>query len=361
MKYLFIAPFPPPVTGNSLAVEVLYNNLSQSNDVKRLNLSKSSMQNGFTSLKRVFEIFTIYYKLIFEVRKSDIIYFTISESIAGNLKDLIIFLLSYSKLDNMYIHLHGGAGYKVILSSKHPFLKKLNSYFLKKLKGIIVLGETHKHIFEHIIDNDKLHIVPNFSENKFFINTNELEIKYSKRNKLKVLFLSNLIEGKGYKELVAAYKMLGPKYIDRIEINFAGAFESDASQKEFLLSISGYTNMNYHGIVYGEKKKEMLFESHVFCLPTYYPYEGQPISILEAYSSGCIVLTTNHSGIFDIFKNNINGYEVIKKSSDSIKDILEQLVDNLEGSKRIAKFNISEAWNKYTVEKHLNNIKFILK
>jgi glycosyltransferase involved in cell wall biosynthesis len=63
----------------------------------------------------------------------------------------------------------------------------------------------------------------------------------------------------------------------------------------------------YHGdssaciIVDGPGKKNLFSEAHIFCLPTYYPYEGQPIAILEAFASGCVVITTNHSGISDFF------------------------------------------------------------
>ena len=70
----------------------------------------------------------------------------------------------------------------------------------------------------------------------------------------------------------------------------------------------------------GEKKRRLFAEAHVFCLPTYYSYyEGQPISILEAYASGCVVITTDHGGICDIFKDKINGFRVEKRSCLSIK------------------------------------------
>ena len=41
------------------------------------------------------------------------------------------------------------------------------------------------------------------------------------------------------------------------------------------------------------KEKEMLYQAaHVFVLPTRYPVESQPITILEALASGCAVITT---------------------------------------------------------------------
>lgn len=40
--------------------------------------------------------------------------------------------------------------------------------------------------------------------------------------------------------------------------------------------------VTYHGIVGGEAKRRLLKECYIFALPTRYPNEGQPISILEA-------------------------------------------------------------------------------
>ena len=72
-------------------------------------------------------------------------------------------------------------------------------------------------------------------------------------------------------------------------------------------------------------RRSLFAAAHVFCLPTYYPYEGQPLSILEAYASGCVVVTTNHSGIRDVFKPEENGYEVEKKSAESIAQVLTKI------------------------------------
>ena len=64
-------------------------------------------------------------------------------------------------------------------------------------------------------------------------------------------------------------------------------------------------------------KLQLFQKAHIFCLPTYYNFEGQPISILEAYASGCVVISTQHAGIPDIFSSD-NGHIVDKKSVSSL-------------------------------------------
>jgi glycosyltransferase involved in cell wall biosynthesis len=358
---LFIAPFPPPITGNSLAVEVLYTFVSNENEVIKINLSKSSINNGFISISRFFILISIFFRIYINKKKADLLYFTISQSLLGNIKDIVIYIICYNKLKSMYIHLHGGAGFSRILCNRKSIQYKINVFFLKKLKGVIVLGETQKKIFVDILPSHKLHIVENFAENNFFVTKDIIDFKYDNVNKIKVLYLSNLIATKGYWELLQGYLSLDTDIQSKVELNFAGGFENNSNKKLFLKSISGISNINYHGIVRGDIKKKLLAESHIFCLPTYYPYEGQPISILEAYASGCVVITTNHSGIVDIFKNNVNGFEVDKKSLNSIREVLLYSFNNFKNFKPISIVNLQHAKSYFTVDKHLNKILKVFK
>ena len=79
--------------------------------------------------------------------------------------------------------------------------------------------------------------------------------------------------------------------------------------------------VTYHGIVKGKKKKELLLNNYIFCLPTYYPLEGHPISILEAMANGCVIFTTDHGGIRDIV-NEEYGVFVEKHNPESIAETI---------------------------------------
>jgi glycosyltransferase involved in cell wall biosynthesis len=151
--------------------------------------------------------------------------------------------------------------------------------------------------------------------------------------------LSNLLPGKGYLELFDAYSQLAPELRSSIVLDFAGAFESPKQKAEFLERIRPHPHIRYHGTVAGDAKRRLFHDAHVFCLPTYYPYEGQPISILEAYASGCAVITTDHSGIRDIFEAPNNGYEVAKRSSTDLAAALEAAANDREALRTIGRFN----------------------
>lgn len=357
MKLLYIAPLPPPITGHSLVSKVLLNNLVNSHVVETINLSKASLSEGVDGVKRIFQIANILKNIFFRQAENERIYLTISESLAGNLKDLMIYLICYRSLDRMYIHLHGGS-IKKQLWDKYFFIRWANHFFIKRLKGIIISGESHVSIFSDIISREKIYVVPNFAQDYLFVNQKVIDLKYESHN-IRVLYMSNLIPKKGYNELADAFLLMRQEYKEKIQLDFAGAFNSDEEKVEFLNKISGYNKITYHGVVSEAAKKFLFSQAHVFCLPTSY-FEGQPISILEAYASGCVVVTTAQPGILDIFQPGVNGYLIDPESSESIKCVLESLFELENNMKQISSNNLVTALNEFRTEKYCNAIENIL-
>ena len=93
---------------------------------------------------------------------------------------------------------------------------------------------------------------------------------------------------------------------------------------DFEKAIEKYPNIFYHVDVDRNEKKQLFRQAHVFILPTLYA-EGQPVSILEAYASGCAVITTSQKGIMDIFQDMINGFVVEPGSVNSLYEMLLKL------------------------------------
>ncbi len=323
MKILFIAPIPPPIDGQSKASKVLLDKLVEENfNINIINLSKKNLKNGRLSLNRVFHILLILIEVWRKRNNNDIIYLSLAESFLGNMRDLAIYFICRKNLSRLYIHMLGGAGMKNILSG-NGLQKRLNQYFIKKIAGVIVEGPINYETFSSAISTDKIHIVPNFAEDFLFAEDAEIKSKFQHIEEINILYLSNLIPGKGYKELIDAYINLDSELKSRIKLTFVGGFESEQSKKIFLNKINPFKNVKYLGkFIDGEDKRKLYLDSHIFCLPTYYPFEGQPISILEAYATGCVVVTSNHSGIPFIFKDLKNGFLVNEKSPSSIESAI---------------------------------------
>ena len=246
------------------------------------------------------------------------------------------------------------------MSEKNKILRWLNTFFLNKMGAIIILGNRHADIYAGISDQRKIYIVPNFAQDYLFTNTTTIQYKFENPKPLKILFLSNLLPGKGHIELVQAFISLDEIAKAAVEIYFAGGFESKEQELSFLNMIAGFEQLRYHGKVEAEQKKKLFSAAHVFCLPTYYPYEGQPISILEAYASGCAVITTDHSGIYDVFTDGVNGFGVSKKSYLSLKYAIEKAIESPTLLRNFAMNNLNAAKNNYTTDNYNSNLMTII-
>lgn len=351
-RVLFIGPLPEPVTGQSLACQVFLDALRTQCDVDVVNLSKSGFRQGMDSISRVREVLKIIRLVHARQAAADVIYFTISESRIGNAKDLLIYAVCFTKLDKFVVHLHGGAGLRLLMRGPQGFQKWLNRFFLRRIGAVIVLGNRHLDVFVGAVPPDRLHVVPNFAQDELFTNRQAIERKFAQPRPLRVLFLSNLLPGKGHEELLQAFAALPPDAREGLHIDFAGGFESDNAKQAFLTRAGQYPQVQYHGTVRGDEKRELLAAAHVFCLPTYYAYEGQPISILEAYASGCAVVTTDHSGVFDIFTEGVNGLAVEKRSVESLGRVLASIVHDSAALMGMALHNLEDARAKYTIAQY---------
>ena len=87
-------------------------------------------------------------------------------------------------------------------------------------------------------------------------------------------------------------------------------------------------------------------------MPTYYRFEGQPISIIEALAYGLPIISTNYRGIPDMVINKNNGFLINPHSPIEIAEKISILFNdrNLcarmgEASKRIYHNNFSRDLN----------------
>lgn len=350
-KICFIAQFPPPIHGLSKAVDTLYNSrLQDKYEFTKINITNN--KKIFLNLLQLIE------------SDADLFYFTISQTKGGNLRDLIIFKLLELRKKKCIIHLHGGYYRQLVDYHMSSWQRKANYKAVSKLSGTIVLGKSLVSIFQGMIPDNRIFIVPNCVDDEYIISDSEFEKKLrmlDHQSFKHVLYLSNFIEAKGY-PLVLEMAKEEKKHCDKGEVkkfhfDFAGKFFNEKDKHEFFKyiydnSLEGF--VTYHGVVEGEKKKELLKLGNVFVLLTKYPNEGQPISILEAMGNGLAVLTTNHAGIPDIVKDMKNGIVIDKNNIDSLN--CYEAMKKMHNYKNIIKANRSIVVEQFSQENYIANM-----
>lgn len=356
-KICLIAQFPPPMHGLSKAVDTLYN----SSLSEKFKFEKVDITSNKVFLKNIIKIFK---------SKANLYYFTISQTTGGNIRDLIILKLLIMQKKKCIIHLHGGYYRKLVDNVLPRWLRKINYNIISNLDGAIVLSSSLKNIFEGMIENEKIFVIPNCIDDQFLISNQEFQEKMKlleKKQIFHILYLSNFIKSKGYAQVLELAKIekerceSGEK--KNLHFEFAGKFFSEEDKQYFFNYIKEHSLEEYitfHGVVAGEEKKQLLKRSDIFILLTRYPNEGQPISILEAMGNGMVIVTTDHAGIPDIVRNNINGI-VVETGKESPSNIYEKTLVLKNDYISIMQNNRRECLESFSESQYLNNLEKIFK
>lgn len=153
----------------------------------------------------------------------------------------------------------------------------------------------------------------------WFPNTRSREIiptiprQYNK----KFVFISQIKREKGIDEILKATEQLND-----ITVDLFGPILSTAYNKEYFSNF----NVEYKGVLTPDNVTNILDQYDVLLLPTYFEGEGYPGIIIEAYSLGIPVITTNWKAIPEIV-NNDTGILISPKNSEELISAIES-IDN---------------------------------
>ena len=342
----FLAQFPPPMHGLSKAVETLYDSRLK----EKYHFSKIDITNNKRILKTLVALIGC---------ESDVVYFTPSQTRGGNLRDLLFLKLIQWRGKECIVHIHGGY-YRQLVDNDLPlWQRRMNYRAVSRLAGGIVLGHSLHGIFEGMLSDDKIFVCPNCVDDAFIAPSIEEKVVDMKdATTLHVLYLSNFIVAKGYREVLELARMAAENGdVDKFVFHFAGKFFDPREETYFKEHSRGLRNVKYHGIVGGKDKADLLRQCQIFSLLSRYPNEGQPISILEAMGNGMAVITTDHAGIPEIASHD-NGY-ACRKAHIDVNDIYRYLLDCYNNRKEliaVCERNYKEVKEKYTEKQYIDNM-----
>ena len=161
----------------------------------------------------------------------------------------------------------------------------------------------------NVLNYNKLHFIPNFTNNIY--NIKQIDEKFSNRKVKKILFARRFVEYRGLLIFSEAIDYLISKY--DIEITFAG----DGPLKSFLIEKYQYYNnvkiTNYESF----DSLNFHYQYDIAVVPTLYS-EGTSLSLLEAMSAGCLTISTFVGGLSNIVIDQFNGLLTKPTKSDLV-------------------------------------------
>ncbi len=150
-----------------------------------------------------------------------------------------------------------------------------------------------------------------------------------------VLYLAHCMKEKGLFDAIAGVELAHQKLAAQnpsvhIQLNIAGNFataEDSALFDQLLQQPGRAARLNYLGFVAGEKKTQELHNADLFCFPTYYQNENQPVNLIEAMAFGLPVVTTRWRSLPEMFPPQYPGLVEIR-APEKIADALLALLTN---------------------------------
>ena len=363
-KVIFIGNYPPPFSGQSIAFKTLVDGYSiKSKDFFVINTIEKVGKRGV--VYRIFDYIGVIFRLLYLLlsKKVDTVYHIVSSNKNGFIRDFVVINISYFFRKKVVLHSHNG-NYDQFYDSCSDSLKKTIFKTIHRANIIILLSRKLRNTF-YFIKNDS----------KFAYVNNGLPIDRPKvldkrkEEVFSILYLSNLIESKGYLDVInAAILMKKMKILTKFHFHFAGDFMLNPSQDKSYKSIKEANQLfldliednklseyiTYHGIVQGEKKNNLLHNADVFLLPTYYNVEAQPLTIIEAIAYGCAIFATNYRGIPEMLIDGHNGKYVDANSPSDIAEKLSYL--NRADIQEYSIYSVDLFDKNFTKEKHISNM-----
>jgi glycosyltransferase involved in cell wall biosynthesis len=319
---LLLGKLPPPAMGPAIATQILLNSeLKQHFRLlhldTRINTSLSTM--GRWSPGKLLRAGRLYVRLMWLCLRyrPSLVLVPISQSTTGFLKDAAYVAICRLSGRKVLLQLRGSQ-FRNWYEQASPATRLLARGVMHAAKGVIVLGQRLRSLFEGFFPPEKIFVIPNGGDFSFpEVRKGEASVRF--------LFLSNLFAAKGILDVLAAFRLLVEKGAGPVELHVAGAWLEASTRREATTLVdANRLPVTFLPSLTGEAKMKELAAADVFVFPPRAP-EGHPWVIVEAMAAGLPVIATDQGAISESVRDGENGYIVEADSPPAIAAAMQKL------------------------------------
>ncbi|MCB0265602.1 MAG: glycosyltransferase family 4 protein, partial [Calditrichaeota bacterium] len=251
-KILLIGAIPPPYIGPSLAnfnlirsqllnkhFHIIHFDTSDTRNSN--NIGNFDIGNAWLAIRHIYQFIILLWR-----SQPDLIYLSISQGLWGIIRDLGFIIPSILTKRKVIIHLRGSE-FDCVYQSLPIVIKQVTRWALKRISAAIVLGKSLTYIFEGLVPQDKIHVIPNGIDPLPY----KPDRPYEQRKG--ILFLATLKKRKGIFEFLYALPEVLKKHPE-IKITIAGAWRNESEElaaQNLITELSISHAINFVGEVSG--------------------------------------------------------------------------------------------------------------
>jgi glycosyltransferase involved in cell wall biosynthesis len=324
IKVLHVAPLPPPLGGMTSYIQgLLSSDVFRTIDYRIVRFSYFNKEKYFGMTRFLANclnavILTVNFLLKVVFWQPDIVHIQSSSGFGFFEKSWIAFLAKIFRRKTIF-HFHGG-----YMREWYEQLPRLVQFLIRMcalindriMTGSPQMRETWLNIG---IPEEKIIYIGNA------VNLPAQDsIDRSFRDSISLLFLTRVVLEKGVIELIDAYLSL-QKEIGNLRLRIVGTDTEDTPYiKKYLQNVKENKLVEYIGPVSDEQKHKEYLDADIFVFPTY--FEDQSYAVMEAMSYGLPVIASNVGGVPSLITHETNGYLVLPKDVNSLRDGIKKLI-----------------------------------
>lgn len=275
--------------------------------------------------------------------RPQLVYITLTTHGLGLWKDAAIVVVCRVLGLKHVLHFHNKG--VMAYSQKNKYANALYCFVFKKAKVILLSPLLYQDIAIHV-GKEKVFFCANgildVSEDVFIEQQPSLA-------PVELLFLSNLIQSKGIRDLLEACQILNNKGIKFICSIVGGEGDVHIEELESQIRVRGLQGwVRYLGKQYGVEKTVIFQSADIFIHPTH--EDCFPLVLLEAMQFALPVVSTNEGAIPEIVDDDITGFIVPKRDPQALADKLALLIEDADLRIKMGRAGRKKYESAYTLE-----------
>jgi glycosyltransferase involved in cell wall biosynthesis len=290
--FVFISPIPPPMHGAAFASQLFLDSVpNEEICIHHINakfVTRVEELQSF-SFKKVFLLvrYISQLKILLLTKRIDAVILTPAFFRNPFLKDSLFILTARFFRVPVIAWCHMNFG-RMELEQQSSAIQRYVQFILTCCEKFVCVSQLARQQFPDTLPDKKFAVVHNGLPNNDYS-----RIEETSNRKVTVVYLSNMAEAKGWRDVFAAAQNLCRTH-ENICFEFHGSPTADYSQREIeqlFASTSFPERITFHGYADTEQKQDALTRADIFCFPSHDETFG--LVVLEAMQMQLPVVATN--------------------------------------------------------------------